>query len=91
MENTRYKEIEKMRAERDNYIKKVQNLDDDIKYKLLDMRIEDTKEVLGFIHKYSNKISKPKLDTLITHCCNKLNGNIDDVTVDLDGNRWLGE
>lgn len=84
-----YKEIEKMRTERDEHIKQVQELDDEIKYKLLELRIEDTKDVLYFIHSYRTKISDRDMDCLITHCCNKLSGNLDSIKLNLNKERWL--
>ncbi len=80
-----YQEIEDLRKERDEYIKSVQELDRNITVKVLAYRKNSVYRILDFIHSNQNYIleNPSELDTLITHCCNKLNGNIDGIEIEL--------
>lgn len=49
----------------------------------LQYRIDSTSRVISFIKDEYNEGRLPNLDTLLTHCLNKLNGNIDGVELDL--------
>ena len=52
---------------------------------LLEYRIKSVKRVLSFIYFNSDISINPNyLKLLITHCVNKLNGNIDGVEIDLN-------
>lgn len=55
----------------------------------LKYQIASTCRVLDFIHFKERQIGGHNMNTLITHCLNKLSGNIDGVEIDLDPDRWL--
>lgn len=76
-----YDNIQQLREERDSHIDVVTQLDRKIQVALLEYRINSVYRVLDFIH--SNLHNKNELDTMITHCCNKLNGNIDGIEINL--------
>ena len=79
-----YEEIENLRKERDITISQVQEMDRSIEMKLLEYRIESTKRVLEYINnKCWEKESTKNLQNLITHCLNKLNGNIDGIELNV--------
>ncbi len=73
-----YEEIENKRSERDEHIKQVQKLDDDIKIKVLEYRINSVNRVLNYMVGLDED-----MDNLLTHCINKLNGDIDGIELDL--------
>lgn len=78
-----YDNIQELRKERDAHIDVVTQLDRKIQVALLEYRINSVYRVLDFIH--SNLLNKDRLnlDTMITHCCNKLRGNIDGIEINL--------
>lgn len=80
-----YEAIKDKRHERDEHIKQVNRIDKEIQTDLLEYRIASVGRVLDFIHSNQNYIinNPQELDTLITHCCNKLNGNIDGIEIEL--------
>lgn len=79
-----YDAIEEKRKNRDEHIETVTKLDKEIQYEVLEYRIESVKRVLEYIHsKQFIKNYDIDYDTLITHCCNKLNGNIDGIELEL--------
>lgn len=78
-----YDNIQQLREERENHIKQVQKLDREIQVALLEYRINSVYRVLDFIHSNLSNKEKLNFDTLITHCCNKLSGNIDGIEIDL--------
>ena len=55
------------------------------KYKI-EYRIESVNRVLDFIRNEYRAGRICDLETLLCHCQNKLNGNIDGIELDLDGN-----
>ena len=61
--------------------KKIKLNEDILKY-----RIFSTARVLSHLHlKSFGKTEIKELNLLLTHCCNKLNGNIDGIEINLDG------
>lgn len=80
-----YDAIKEKRLDRDNHIEIVQKLDTEIQNEILEYRIASVSRVLDYIHsRQSIKVlDKEYFDTLITHCCNKLNGNIDGIELEL--------
>lgn len=80
-----YEAIEEQRKERKNHIEQVNKIDKDIQVKLLEYRINSVKRILDYIHGNQMKVASDlkRFDTLITHCCNKLNGNIDGIELEL--------
>lgn len=73
-----YEAIENKRKEQDEYIKQVQKIDNEIKVELLEYRINSVNRVLNYLVGLDEDI-----DNLLTHCINKLNGNIDGIELDL--------
>lgn len=81
-----YESIENKRKERDEHIKNVTKLDNDIQIKVLEYRIESVKRVLENIHRLlilSDEELIKNIDNKVTHCLNKLEGNIDGIELDL--------
>lgn len=80
-----YEEIENKRSEQDEHIKQVQKIDNEIRIKLLEYRINSVSRVLSFLHSESFNGDKLLKDygNIITHCCNKLSGNLDGIELDL--------
>lgn len=74
-----YKKIENDRASIEK--QKIKLNEDILKY-----RIFSTARVLSHLHlKSFGKTEIKELNLLLTHCCNKLNGNIDGIEINLDG------
>ena len=73
-----YENIEEKRKERDAHIEVVQRLDKDIQISLLEYRINSAIRVLEYF-----KGLDTDFDNLITHCIDKLNGNIDGIELEL--------
>lgn len=82
-----YDAIKEKRKNQKKYIKQVQDLDNEIKTDVLEYRISSVKRILDYIHCNQKKVASDlkRFDTLITHCCNKLNGNIDGIEIELEG------
>lgn len=79
-----YEDIEQERKQRDEYISMVQKKDAEIQVKILEYRIASVSRILDYIHtKQFDKNFDINYDKLITHCCNKLNGNIDGIEINL--------
>jgi len=78
-----YDSIQEKRKQRDEYIKKVQELDSEIEKDLLQYRLDSVNRVLDYMHTKSFTSGK-RFNTLITHCCNKINGNIDGIELNLE-------
>lgn len=81
-----YDSIKDKRENQKCYIKQVQDLDNEIKTDVLEYRIASVKRILDYIHCNQMKVVSDleRFDTLITHCCNKLNGNIDGIEIELE-------
>ena len=81
-----YENIEDTKKQRDEYIEIIQQLDTKIQNDTLEYRIKSVYRILSFMHSNQEFIinNKQKFDTLITHCCNKLSGNIDGIELELD-------
>lgn len=81
-----YDAIKDKREIQKEYIKQVQDLDNEIKTDVLEYRIASVKRILDYIHSNQMKVASDlkQFDTLITHCCNKLNGNIDGIEIELE-------
>ena len=81
-----YEEITNLRVLRDNHINAVQDLDFKIQTKLLEYRINSVNRILDFMHSNQEYVrnNPKKFDILITHCCNKIIGNIDGIEIELD-------
>lgn len=80
-----YESIEDKRKDRDEHIHYVQSIDNEIQKDILEYRIASVSRVLDYIHTNLAIKSDIDLDCLITHCCNKLNGNIDGIELELRG------
>ena len=80
-----YENICEKRKTRDEHIEEVQRLDKLIQQDILEYRIASVNRILSFMHSNQKFIidNPKKFDTLITHCCNKLNGNIDGIEIEL--------
>lgn len=80
-----YENICEKRKTRDEHIEEVQRLDKLIQQDILEYRIASVDRILSFMHANQSFIidNPQEFDTLITHCCNKLNGNIDGIELDL--------
>ncbi len=74
-----YEEIEAKRKERDKHIEEVNKIDKEIQIELLEYRINSVKRVLDYL----KGIDKDNTDTMIIHCINKLNGNVDGFELEL--------
>lgn len=82
-----YNSIEEKRKEMRITEKQVQQLDREITLELEIYRNKSVKRVLDYInHKCweHEDIEIDKLQTLIVHCLNKLNGNIDGIELSLE-------
>lgn len=81
-----YDAIKDKRENQKEYIKQVQDLDNEIKTDVLEYRIASVKRILDYIHSNQMKVASDlkQFDTLITHCCNKLSGNIDGIELELE-------
>ena len=73
-----YDSIENKRKERDEYIETVTKLDKEIQFEILEYRIASVKRVLEYFLGLDSDFDK-----LVTHCINKLNGDIDGIELDL--------
>jgi hypothetical protein len=65
---------------------KVRSLKSSIEDSILDYRIKSVSRVLDYIHTNTfgdKSIGNRELNTLITHCLNKLNGNIDGIELEV--------
>ncbi len=80
-----YDAIKEKRNRQNEYIKEVQNLDSEIKVDVFEYRIASVSRVLNYIHSNQKKVASDlkQFDTLITHCCNKLSGNLDGIELQL--------
>lgn len=74
--------IKQKRNTQSEYIDMVQRLDKEIQFDILEYRIASVVRILEYI-KYT---TDNDFDGLITHCINKLNGNIDGTELDLKEN-----
>lgn len=85
-----YDAIKEKRENQKEYIKQVQDLDNEIKTDVLEYRISSVKRILDYIHCNQMKVASDleRFDTLITHCCNKLNGNIDGIEINLQEEKY---
>lgn len=54
-------------------------------------RVHSVNRVLDFVRRNCDKLSKHDIDTLLCHCQNKLNGNIDGIELALDINHYVGK
>ena len=78
-----YEDIEQERKQRDEYISMVQNRSI-VFTKILEYRIASVSRILDYIHtKQFDKNFDINYDKLITHCCNKLHGNLDGIEIKL--------
>lgn len=84
-----FDEVKAKRQKQNELIKEVQELDNEIKTNILEYRIESVKRILDYIHSNQIKVASnlKQFDTLITHCCNKLNGNIDGIELEFEEKR----
>lgn len=73
-----YDAIQEKRKERDSHIDTVTKLDKQIQQEILEYRIESVKRVL----EYFQGLDKD-FDNMLTHCINKLDGNIDGIELPL--------
>lgn len=73
-----YDAIQEKRKERDSHIENISKLDNQIQKEVLEYRIESVKRVLEYFQGLDTDF-----DNLITHCLNKLNGNIDGIELEL--------
>jgi glutamate mutase epsilon subunit len=80
-----YESIEDKKKDRDEHIHYVQSLEKEIQKDILEYRIDSVSRVLDYIHTELALKKSLDLDTLITHCCNKLNGNLDGIELKLGG------
>ena len=82
-----YENIEEERKQRDEYISMVQKKDAKIQVEILEYRIASVSRILNYIHCHQEEFinDNEKFDTYITHCCNKLNGNLDGIEIKVKG------
>lgn len=73
-----YKEIKEKSSARDKLSKQIQILDSEIEISVLKYRINSVKRVLEYVDG-----SCKDIDCLLTHCINKLNGNLDGIELEL--------
>ncbi len=79
-----YNEIERKRKEMHIMEKQVQQIDNEIQLAIEQYRNKSVKRVLEYINdKCWKKEDISNLQNLITHCLNKLSGNIDGVELSL--------
>ena len=79
-----YNEIERKRKEMHIMEKQVQQIDNEIQLEIEQYRKKSVKRVLEYINdKCWGKENIDNLHTLIVHCLNKLNGNLDGVEISL--------
>lgn len=78
-----YRGIEESKEYKKELIRQNEKVDKEIENRILMYRIASVSRVLDFIHTSLAINSSIDLDTLITHCCNKLNGNIDGIEIEL--------
>lgn len=80
-----YESIEEERKQRDEYISMLQKKDAEIQVKILEYRIASISRILKYIKYHQEEIinDNNKLDIYLTHCCNKLSGNLDGVEINL--------
>lgn len=77
-----YDSIENKRKQRDEHIETVTKLDKEIQFEILEYRIASVKRVLEYFLGLDSDFDK-----LVTHCINKLEGNIDGVELNLNEER----
>lgn len=83
-----YNSIEEKRKEMRITEKQVQQLDKEITLELERYRNKSVERVLNYINeKCWNNENIDNLQTLIVHCLNKLNGNIDGIELSLEENK----
>lgn len=82
-----YEDIKAEIKEKQEYIALVDKKNNEIKIKVLEYRISSVARILDYIHSNQMKVASDlkQFDTLITHCCNKLSGNIDGIELELEG------
>ena len=82
-----YEDIKSEIKEKQEYIALVDKKNIEIKIKILEYRISSVARILDYIHSNQMKVASDlkQFDTLITHCCNKLSGNIDGIELELEG------
>ncbi len=73
-----YDSIENKRKQRDEHIETVTKLDKEIQFEILEYRVASVKRVLEYFRGLDSDFDK-----LVTHCINKLEGNIDGVELEL--------
>lgn len=80
-----YEDIKAEKIEQQEYIALVDKKKTDIKIKVLEYRISSVARILYYIHSNQMEVANDlkQFDTLITHCCNKLSGNIDGIEINL--------
>lgn len=80
-----YEDIKAEKIEQQEYIELVDKKNTDIKIKVLEYRISSVARILNYIHSNQMEVANDlkQFDTLITHCCNKLSGNIDGIEINL--------
>lgn len=82
-----YEDIKAEIKQKQEYIALVDKKNNEIKIKILEYRISSVARILDYIHSNQMKVASDlkQFDTLITHCCNKLSGNIDGIELELEG------
>lgn len=82
-----YDGIQELKEKQKEHMDIVSKLDNKIQNEILEYRIASVSRVLDYIHtkQFEEHFDKNYFDTLITHCCNKLNGNLDGIELDLKG------
>lgn len=69
------KQLEKLRKNADRITERIHEIREE--YKKLNQA--EVYEILSYVRSYAAMLSSSEIDTLLCHCQNKLNGNIDSV------------
>lgn len=74
------KQLEKLRKDADRIREKIF----EIRREYKDLNQAEVHEILCYVRSYASILSSREIDTLLCHCQNKLNGNIDSVFLTLE-------
>ena len=82
--NSEYEQLLKVERELSNLAKKREKLENDRENFAYNYRVDSVDRVLDFIRSEYRQGRLCNLETLLCHCQNKLNGNIDGTELTLD-------
>jgi len=76
--------IKQQKEELEKIQNNIKELQEALVSKQLNYRINSVRRTLDYMRSYHKQLNNSDIDTMLCHCLNKLNGNIDGVEMALD-------